>query len=305
MNLAQTLADKLDKAAIREYPFRHILIENFLPQSILERLLEAATVPYADSFKKLKATHKIDWKVQPFPGCARGWIEYQVKRKLGMPWNDPRLSGQGLALRYNGASPIIEKVTSAMTSDIFIDAVCRKLSIQDSVSASSGLQKYLNGYEIAPHTDPAGKKATMLINLGVNGFRCNGTGTKLMRTKPEKRHIETFWSNNRHIEPDWILWEWCEEHAIVDGVNDFLLFHPTGETIHAVKCEYDHLRGQRMQVYSDLWLNSDNPRVPPKASYKDLNIEPRPSVRRRVTMMRQNRRLKKAVAQRGANSSSA
>lgn len=288
--LTSHLVAKLEAAAVDEHPFRHVIIEDFLPDECVEKLLDVARVPGVRTSLQLWRALRSEWAVQPFPGCSPSWSRYFLERGIGLPWRDERVSGRGLALRYSGDSSVVKSVRDAMTSDEFTACVKQVMGLRRPVRADSGLQKYLDGYEIAPHSDPHAKAATILVNLGIDGVQRPGTGTRLLQLKDERRYVQTFWRYNKNIDPDWVPWSWCEEVREVDMVNSLLIFCPDETTIHAVKCAYDHNAGQRLQLYGDYWF-TDVPSAQPRASYRALDVRPDASIRERLAVYRHNRRM--------------
>ena len=49
---------------------------------------------------------------------------------------------------------------------------------------------------------------------------------------------------------------WAETKFIQRINNSFLMFSPSNKTLHAIKASYDHLVGQRTQLYGNLWYEN-------------------------------------------------
>ncbi|MFM2195986.1 MAG: hypothetical protein RL092_1586, partial [Bacteroidota bacterium] len=66
-------------------------------------------------------------------------------------------------------------------------------------------------------------------------------------------YIVPFWKHNRQIERCWVPWDWTEKVYSQTLNNSMVIFSPDCDTLHAVKLNYNHLNGQRTQIYGNLW----------------------------------------------------
>ncbi|MEL6687284.1 MAG: hypothetical protein AAFP97_06665 [Pseudomonadota bacterium] len=293
--LGDYLAKKIDKAEFTEEPFRHVTIDDFLPQEIMEEVLRISYVEPQKSVSGIKKQLGDDWKIMPFPGCAKSWTDYRLSRLLGLPLSDPRVDGRGLALRYVGTEPVSALIRNAMTGPAVVSVLKEKLGITRKIVADNGIQKYLDGYEISPHPDPLSKAITILVNMGVGGVETEGSGTRLLKFKASRDYVSQFWKNNNDVAPDWVKWDWCEQVASYDKVNQLLFFAPNEKSLHAVKCDYDHLQSQRSQIYGDFWyVDEVDMGVKHKASYRSLEIQADPTLRDKIRLVRTKKAQKKA-----------
>ena len=80
--------------------------------------------------------------------------------------------------------------------------------------------------------------------------------THYLKFNKEKEYIKHFWEGNKNAERPWVPWEWCKTSFIQTKNNSIVIFSPSHETLHAVKADYDHLVGQRTQLYGNLWYSN-------------------------------------------------
>ena len=77
--------------------------------------------------------------------------------------------------------------------------------------------------------------------------------THYLKFKQNRRYIEAYWEGNPDANRCWVPWDWCETAFQQTKNNSIVVFFPDNDTMHAVKASYDHLLGQRTQLYGILW----------------------------------------------------
>jgi hypothetical protein len=147
-----------------------------------------------------------------------------------------------------------------------------KFSITRPTSIETGLQKYLQGYEISPHPDIRKKALTYMLNVNPSTHSEElDIHTHYLTFKPQKRFISEFWHYNEDHDRCWVPWEWCDTFKRQCLNNSIVIFSPSWDTLHAVKLNYNHLETQRTQFYGNLWYNDSPPLRKPQ--YSDFIIK--------------------------------
>ena len=65
-------------------------------------------------------------------------------------------------------------------------------------------------------------------------------------------YVTNFWKTNHDVQTCWIPWNWCETDFVQSKNNSVVLLSPSHDTLHGVKAKYNHLAGQRTQLYGNL-----------------------------------------------------
>jgi hypothetical protein len=74
-----------------------------------------------------------------------------------------------------------------------------------------------------------------------------------MKFRDKYQYIVPFWKYNADVERCWVPWSWTERVSSQTSNNSLVIFAPDCDTLHAVKLDYNHLMGQRTQIYGNLW----------------------------------------------------
>ena len=194
----------------------------------------------------------------PFPGATTDHLEYIENRKKNISTQGHSATeSAGVVLRLTEPkSNILKELKQFIESNEFNSALAEKfnLSLSDC-SKDSGIQKYLDEYEISPHPDLRKKALTFMLNIN-NSVDSDSKEhhTHYLKFKPEKKYVQEFWKGNPLTERCWVPWDWCETVKQQRKNNSIVIFSPSYNTIHAVKAAYCHLEGQRTQVYGNLWF---------------------------------------------------
>ena len=260
------IIEKIENASFLSEPFSHIEISELFSQQHFEEIINSheIQIPQARDDEELcRMLETQGWEPIRFPGGTVNVDEYINWRKgRGGFTNVETCEGFGIVFRLvEPASSIITDLKNFLCSDEFLTALSRKFYInQEDVVPDVGIQKYLDGYEISLslHPDIKSKALTFMVNINPHvGSESADHHTHYLRFKDEFKYVETFWEYNEGIERAWVPWEWCESKKTQHVNNSMVIFKPGNDTMHAVRAKYDHLSGQRTQLYGNLWYGQD------------------------------------------------
>lgn len=182
--------------------------------------------------------------------------------------------GFGITLRLmSPTTSILVELKDFLTGEAFNAALARKfgLSLRDT-TPDNGIQKYLDGYEISPHPDTRKKALTYMVNINPHSDAEElEHHTHYLKLKPEFQYVKSFWEGNPDIERCWIPWDWCETASLQTKNNSIVIFAPGNDTLHGVKASYNHLAGQRTQLYGNLCFNKEQ--TLKKIEWEDLDLK--------------------------------
>lgn len=271
--------EKIRDAEFSDYPFRHLEINDLFKVEDFKAIVKAPEVSISassdsDLFHEL---FKNQYKIISFPGCTNSYTEYmswhknkKVTRKISTS-----CEGYGVVLRLETpqTSPI-ETLLKFINSDEFIEVMADKFGLDTAAcNYDSGLQKYMDGYEISPHPDVRRKALTYMVNINPNPNSSETDHhTSYLEIKPEWEFVKTFWAGNKKSDRCWIPWDWCNVVKQQRNNNSMVIFSPSNDTLHAVKADYDHLPNQRTQLYGNLWF--DECQVNGAPQWEDFVISP-------------------------------
>ncbi|MEZ4801913.1 MAG: hypothetical protein R2797_04010 [Gelidibacter sp.] len=268
------IIDKIQSADFSHDPFDFILIDNFLSKEHFDEFTSAKEIKRP---VPLNTENLIDdlmdngYKIQRFPGCSTSVEEYlKALNSKNANVDKELLEGFGMAFRLTDfQTPILQRLTEFLNSNQFKVALEKKFNITESNYVDTGIQKYLQGYEISPHPDIRKKAATYMLNINTDKESENiAIHTYLCKFKPEREYIYDFWENHEEMDRCWVPWEWCDISLKTNANNSIILFSPSNTSLHAVKLDYDHLKFQRTQVYGNLWYDETTIKYSP--SYKEI-----------------------------------
>jgi len=259
------LIDKIRNAEFVNEPFRHIEIFDFLNEDDFRSVTAAdeINIPIcSDDYSLFDELFEQGYKLVPFPGAVADHNEYVKNRSR--EWKTASHStteSAGVVLRLvNPKSEIIRQLKDFIESDQFNEVLANKFDVNiDECSTDGGIQKYLDEYEISPHPDIRKKAATFMVNINNSENSENiNHHTHYLTFKPEREYISEYWKGNPSVERCWVPWDWCKTVKQQSQNNSFIAFSPSSDTLHAVKASYDHLLGQRTQLYGNVWYKDDD-----------------------------------------------
>jgi hypothetical protein len=270
------LQEKILDSQFSDLPFKHIYIENFLSTDHLNLLINYKKIQLSiqDTTEALiNSLLDNGYEVQNFPGCTTSineYLEWYNNRKKDRFHNDSIVEGFGMAFRLTKIDCLeIQKLIDFLNSEVFHLSLKNKFNLDESTKISTGIQKYLSGYEISPHPDIRSKALTYLVNINtIEDLEFLDIHTHLLRFKNDKKHLYDFWQDTPNIDRCWVPWSWCDTAKIISKNNSLIMFSPSNDTLHGVKLNYNHLKFQRTQLYGNLWYQ--NKTQLQKTSFKEL-----------------------------------
>jgi hypothetical protein len=273
------LIERIRRAEMISDPFRHVYIGNFLNDDHFAEITRAKEIDISDLDSDNALFDRLfenGYKIIDFPGCITDWKEYvrwHADPAQGHDKNNSACEGFGVTLRLmNPGTPILRDLIAFLESGDFQAALAAKFDLDpDTVFYDCGLQKHLDGYEISPHPDIRKKAATYMVNINPrpDSEECNHH-THYLRLRDQRRYVQAFWEGNTDLDRCWVPWDWCDTVKTQPKNNSIVLFSPADDTMHAVKAKYDHLKGQRTQLYGNLWYR-DAPHTR-KPEWTDLDV---------------------------------
>jgi hypothetical protein len=253
------LLDKIEKTEFSYSPFKALLINDFLSKEHFDAITGADEInrPVFDKTEKLiDDLIQSGYKVQPFPGCTTSIKDYLSCYNMDKwPVDKTILEGFGITFRLlDLKTPLLARFYEFLGSAEFKACLEKKFGLPSATSIDTGIQKYLDGYEISPHPDIRRKALTYMLNINTSPeSEKTKIHTYLLKFKPEREYLTTFWKHNQKIDRCWVPWSWCDIVEETNLNNCIVIFAPSDDTMHAVKLDYDHLKFQRTQVYGNLW----------------------------------------------------
>ena len=259
---------KIDKAKIIKKPYDHFYVQNLFSLKHFSQLIKTKEININNKKNNddlFASLFKNGYKIIGFPGCItsqKKYVKWQENKINNTSTNiHSACEGFGMTLRlYKPESEILIKLKKFISSKKFNSTIAKKFNIKFSeTTTDNGIQKYLDGYEISPHPDYRNKAATFMVNINPHKNSENlSHHTHYLKTKNEFNYVTNFWHNNKDIQRSWIPWNWCEADFIQSKNNSIVLFSPSDFTLHGVKAKYNHLKGQRTQLYGNLWYKKVN-----------------------------------------------
>ena len=271
------LIDKIDRVDFSTYPFKHLYLENFLSKEHFDIIqsCDEINIPIQKNVRELVETLiKYDYHPVEFPGCVtdiESYIRYCEGDNVRPPEHTRELTeGFGMSMRLaKYSSHIVKELIDFLNSKFFLDTIKNKFNRKGEIRVETAIQKYLSGYEIAPHPDIRKKCLTYMLNINTSDHSEKlNIHTHYMKFKSNKEYIKTYWKENSNVDRCWVPWEWAETSSIQNKNNSIVFFAPDNDTLHGVKLDYDHLLFQRTQIYGNLWYTKHSKLTP--AIWKNL-----------------------------------
>lgn len=271
--------EKINSADFSTTPFRHIYIEELFSHEHFSAIINAdeINVPPQESDSALfDDLFERGYKIVNFPGCITSKEKYIAWHSDRKKTTDTHTACEGFGVTLRLMEPqtaILIKLKDFLSSEAFNDALSRKFGVPiPDITLDNGIQKYLDGYEISPHPDNRKKALTFMVNVNPNaGSDAREHHTHFLSLKPEYQYVKTFWESNTDCETCWIPWDWCNTVSLHSKNNSITIFAPSFESLHGVKASYNHLEGQRTQLYGNQWFTrSDDLK---RLEWEDLDIK--------------------------------
>ena len=259
--------EKIKRSEFKNTPFRHLYIENLFDENHFSAITNAREInipPINCDSDLFDSLFEKGYKIIGFPGCITDKAKYikwhETNRGGKLSSTHSACEGFGITLRlYKPETEILIKLKNLLESEEFNSVIAEKFGIQLSdITLDNDIQKYLDGYEISPHPDYRKKAATFMVNINPHNNSENlNHHTHYLKTKKNFDYVTNFWKTNHDVQRCWIPWDWCETDFVQSKNNSIVLFSPSDETLHGVKTKYNHLAGQRTQLYGNLWYKKE------------------------------------------------
>ena len=255
------LLDKIARAAFRTDPFRHIWIDALFTPAHFAAITEAPEINVSARTDEalLAALFEQGYQIIDFPGCVterETYLRWRRDPHTVRGLNHSACEGFGMALRLTTPrSPVIAELDAFLKGERFQEALADKFGMDITTTFNdSGIQKYLDGYEISPHPDVRQKAVTYMVNINPGaGSEGQSHHTRYLRFTPSYRYVQTYWEAHPEAERCWVPWDWCEMVSEQRGNNSLVAFAPGNDTMHGIKARYEHAAAQRTQLYGNLW----------------------------------------------------
>ncbi len=258
------LLDKINKADFIKFPFNYLYIENFIPRDDFLLMINDSQVILKEAkndIDLINLLQKGEWEPIHFPGCTKEIDDYISWRKNNSEFDNVNTcEGFGITFRLKEPrSKLLNDYIDFFKSDEFKNCLCEKFKLnKNQMIFDTGLQKYLDGYEISPHPDVRKKALTFMLNVNSNpNSEKEFHHAHFCSFKPHMRYVQEYWKGNKHADRSWVPWDWCETKFLHNANNSITLFAPDDDTMHAVKAKYNHLKYQRTQFYGNLWYKQE------------------------------------------------
>ena len=277
------LLEKIQNAPILTKPFSHVFIPDFFNQEDFLKIITSAEicVDSATSDEELfKLLENHGYEIITFPNCLedkQSYIDWHKTKKPIPPEKTcmRTIKFQGMVLRLtNTNNTFLVEIGNFLISVEFQEVLSRKFNIyQTNVYFDSGIQKYLDGYEIAPHCDTIFKALTYMLNINPDHMSEQETyHTHYLTLKDSRKYVQTYWKGNPTQERTHVPWNWCDTNKTQALNNSLVIFSPSVDTFHAVQADYDHLKNQRTQIYGNFWYI--NKQVDHGPAWMDFDFKP-------------------------------
>ena len=151
-------------------------------------------------------------------------------------------------------SKILIDLKNFIESRIFNLTLAEKFNLTlEQCSVDTGIQKYLDGYEISPHPDLRKKALTFMINVNTSEKSSEENyHTQYLEFKNNRKYVKEY-GKAIHMLKD-VGYVGLVYHKKKQNLNNsIVIFSPSFDTLHAIKANYFHLKNQRTQIYGNLW----------------------------------------------------
>ncbi len=262
------IIDKIKQSPFTNAPYEHIYIDNLFSDEHFQQITQAPQINIKDVTDDEALFQQLfdnGYKIITFPGCVTDKDKYIASRRQPNHHDKERHSAcltSGITLRL--ATPehsILAELKEFLEGQEFNTAVAEKFGLDFSnCTADTGIQKYLDGYEISPHPDVRRKATTFMVNINPHDNSEQLIHhTHYMTFKEDYKYVKDYWAQHDDVERAWVPWEWCETQSIQTKNNSMVLFAPSNDSVHAVKADYNHLASQRTQLYGNQWFKDTKP----------------------------------------------
>ena len=210
------LIDKIKKAEFQELPFKHLELSEFLNEKDFNEITSSREInlpEQATDENLFEELFKYGYKIIPFPGAITDHKQYIENHKSRIPiQSHSACESSGVVLRLmKPNTKILIDLKNFIESKEFNLVLAEKFNLDlEQCSIDTGIQKYLDGYEISPHPDLRKKALTFMININTSeqSFK-ESYHTHYLKFKINKNYVKEYWKGNPYAERCWVPWDWC------------------------------------------------------------------------------------------------
>ena len=273
--------EKIKNSNFETSPFKHIYLSKVFNEEHFKMITDAQEInlnSFASTEDLIDGIKKNGYQAITFPGTTTNegdYINWHKTKDNRTHGNANTCEGVGITYRLKRfETEFLIRVNQFFQSPRMLEMLCEKFKLEvNNQKIEGGIQKYLDGYEISPHPDIRKKSLTWMININpMKNSEELKIHTEYMRFVDKYQYIVPFWKHNSEIDRCWVPWDWTEMVSTQTKNNTMVIFAPDCDTLHAVKLDYNHLKGQRTQIYGNLWAK--NLKEPMNCWWSDLVIEP-------------------------------
>lgn len=269
LHVFEYLIERIAGAPMIGEPYPHLFVSGLFTEEHFRMLIAQPEIDISAQHGDRELIDTLEsrgYRVIDFPGCMTDRDAYCRWRGTG---GTARLSQRdfkgefGMVLRLiEPRSEFTMSLHQFLASDRFAAAIAARFDVDAAACVlDTGIQKYLDGYQISPHPDIRGKALTWMANI-YPGPDCEEQTfhTRLDRFDPAYAYIGDYWAGNPEAERCHLPWHTVTTRQRHSENNSLVAFAPGDHTLHSVKAWYDHLGAQRTQIYGNLWLR-EKPRT--------------------------------------------
>lgn len=277
------LIQKVMDAPFQDSPFKHLYIPSFFSNEHFREIVNSEEIlipPQPGDDELFDELYSKGYQIIRFPGCItdkQAYVDWHRHKSRQQGVSNSSCEGFGMVLRLiEPRTPILRELKSFLASDGFNVALAEKFGLEiGETTLDNGIQKYLDGYEISPHPDIRSKALTYMANI--NPHRDSESmehHTKYLKFKDRFKYVEAFWQGNLDFNTCWVPWSWCDTVSEQKENNSMVVFSPSTDTMHGVKADYNHLDGQRTQLYGNIFYQNRFRNLP-MPTWESLELHPR------------------------------
>jgi len=217
---------KIKGSEIMDFPFPHLIIENFFPEDIYRSLLEK---------NPFKNNIGVEWQSKAQTAQSKTGTPYYARKQINFHTGDPFQAApedasfwndlKATFLRDNWFPKLIMEKYPAYFSIRFGELV-NTPDFFGNFKKELFLQRHEPGYYIGPHTDVPTRIFTCIFSFAEKeGFEEFGTEFCV-----NKDPLARCWGNNHYKPDDFIVTKVAPYKP-----NNFLLFFKTRQSFHSVR----------------------------------------------------------------------
>lgn len=256
LELRRHIEEKFANATLADYPFPHLIIEDFFPADVYSRIQE---------YNLFRKNFGREWLSDQYSNDTIGRTPFHTRKQINFHANDAFDAGHEEA-RFWG------QIVSCFLADQWFESIVFEkyriyfvLRFGELVEEPDFLslfrkelfvQRHEPGYYIGPHSDVPTRVFTCIFSFAErNGFE--EYGTQLLN---HKDRLVRCWGLDHHTPDDFVV-----RKVAPYKPNNFLLFFKTRHSFHAVRPIDSSVPNQRYGMQFQLY-------EPPGGVFRDLSV---------------------------------